>query len=55
MVCDPTRPSLNEVASSAGVSSRARLVDVLDKLANGWKMDRLDELLPPNWKAGQSG
>jgi hypothetical protein len=26
-----------------------------NKLANGWKMDRLDELLPPNWKAGQQG
>jgi len=42
-------------AKLAGVNPRAWLADVLDKLANGWKTTRLDELLPPNWKAGQPG
>ena len=38
-----------ETAARAGVDLRAYLQDILMKIAGGWKMNRLDELLPENW------
>ncbi|HEX5752315.1 MAG TPA: transposase domain-containing protein [Archangium sp.] len=35
----------------AGVDPWAYLTDVLEKLAGGWPQCRLEELLPPMWKA----
>jgi len=34
-----------------GVSPLPYLTDVLGKLANGWDVTRLDELLPHQWRA----
>ena len=36
-----------------GVNPNAYLRDVFDKLANGWKMNRLEELLPRQWQAAR--
>lgn len=36
-----------------GVNPNAYLRDVFDKLANGWKMNRLEELLPKQWQAAR--
>jgi transposase len=41
--------SVLETAERAGLDVRAYLRDVLVKLSAGWKMSRLDELLPENW------
>lgn len=38
-----------ETAKRAGIDRRAYLHDLLVKLSGGWKMSRLDELLPENW------
>ena len=40
-----------ETAARAGVDLRAYVHDVLVKIAGGWKMSRIDELLPKNWAA----
>lgn len=37
-----------------GVEPWEYLTDVFAKLAGGWKWSRLDELLPPNWKAARA-
>ncbi|WP_257463561.1 transposase domain-containing protein [Archangium lipolyticum] len=37
----------------AGVEPWAYLADVLEKLARGWPQRRLEELLPPMWKAAR--
>lgn len=37
----------------AGVDPWAWLADVLEKLAQGWPQRRLEELLPPMWKAAR--
>lgn len=37
----------------AGVEPWAYLADVLEKLASGWPQRRLEELLPPMWKAAR--
>ena len=37
----------------AGVDPWAYLADVLEKLAQGWPQRRLEELLPPMWKASR--
>ncbi len=37
----------------AGVDPWAYLTDVLEKLAQGWPRRRLEELLPPMWKAAR--
>ncbi len=42
-----------ETASRAGVDIRAYVQDVLTKVAAGWKMTHLDQLLPENWAAQQ--
>ena len=39
-----------KTAKRAGVDVRAYLHDVLTKIAGGWLMSRLDELLPENWQ-----
>jgi transposase len=36
-----------------GVNPNAYLRDVFDKFANGWKMNRLEELLPMQWQAAR--
>ena len=36
-----------------GVDPNAYLRDVFDKLANGWKASRLEELLPKRWQAAR--
>jgi transposase len=36
-----------------GVNPNAYLRDDFDKLANGWKMNRLEELLPKQWQAAR--
>lgn len=41
--------SLMRTCAQYGVPPLPYLTDVLDKLAAGWTMDRLDELLPPRW------
>ncbi|WNG35833.1 IS66 family transposase [Archangium violaceum] len=38
----------------AGVEPWAYLADVLEKLASGWPQRRLEELLPPMWKAART-
>jgi len=38
----------------AGVEPWAYLTDVLEKLATGWPQRRLEELLPPMWKAARA-
>ncbi|WP_395825494.1 transposase domain-containing protein [Archangium minus] len=38
----------------AGVEPWAYLADVLEKLAQGWPQRRLEELLPPMWKAARA-
>ena len=38
-----------ETAARRGVNLQRYLRDVLEKLASGWLMSRLDELLPANW------
>ena len=38
----------------AGVEPWAYLTDVLEKLASGWPQRRLEELLPPMWKAARA-
>jgi len=38
-----------ETAARQGIDLRAYLSDVLLKIAGGWKLNRLDELLPENW------
>ena len=40
-----------ETAARAGLDLRAYLHDVLVKIADGWRMARIDELLPGNWAA----
>ncbi|MCH9688641.1 MAG: transposase [Deltaproteobacteria bacterium] len=40
-----------ETAKRAGVDLRAYLVDVLTKIAGGWKQSRIDELLPHRWRS----
>lgn len=47
--------SVLETAERAGVDLRAYVHDVLVKLAGGWKMSRLDELLPENWTPAAAG
>lgn len=42
-------------ARHAGLNVRAYLIDVLGKLAGGWKARRLTELLPANWERLHSG
>ncbi|WP_343211148.1 transposase domain-containing protein [Archangium violaceum] len=37
----------------AGVDPQAYLTDVLEKLSRGWPRRRLEELLPPMWKASR--
>ena len=37
-------------ALAFGLNPSEYLTDVFDKLATGWPINRLDELLPPNWK-----
>jgi hypothetical protein len=37
----------------AGVDPWAYLTDVLEKLASDWPQRRLEELLPPMWKAAR--
>ena len=41
--------SLTRTCAQYGVPPLAYFTDVLTKLANGWSMDRLDELLPHQW------
>jgi len=41
--------SVIHTAERAGVDLRAYLHDVLVKIAGGWPMSRIDELLPHNW------
>jgi len=43
--------SLTRTCAQYGVPPLAYLTDVLTKLAKGWTMDRLDELLPHQWQA----
>ena len=43
--------SVIKTAERAGVDLRAYIHDVLVKIAGGWPMSRLDELLPKNWAA----
>ncbi|MEM7159379.1 MAG: IS66 family transposase [Myxococcota bacterium] len=43
-----------KTAKRAGVDLRAYLMDVLTKIAGGWKQARLDELLPHRWQAPAS-
>jgi len=43
-----------ETAARQGIDLRAYLSDVLLKIAGGWKLSRLDELLPENWAAAQA-
>jgi len=40
-----------ETAARQGIDLRAYLSDIFMKIAGGWKMSRLDELLPENWRA----
>ena len=42
-------------ARHAGLPVRAYLVDVLDKLASGWKARRIGELLPYQWAVAGQG
>ncbi len=44
--------SLTRTCAQYGVPPLAYFTDVLTKLANGWSMDRLDELLPHRWQTG---
>lgn len=37
-----------------GVEPAAYLQDILEKMAGGWPQARIEELLPPFWKPGQS-
>jgi len=39
-------------ARHAGLDTRTYLIDVLGKLANGWKTRRIGELIPTRWKPG---
>ena len=43
-----------ETAERQGVDLRAYLSDVLMKIAGGWTIGRIDELLPENWKPSAS-
>jgi len=43
-----------ETANRAGLDVRAYLRDVLVRLSAGWPQSRLDELLPENWRPGDS-
>jgi transposase len=43
--------SLMRTCAQYGVPPLAYLTEVLTKLANGWSMGRLDELLPHQWQA----
>lgn len=43
--------SILRTAAQHGVAPLPYLTDVLTKLAAGWDVDRLDELLPDRWKA----
>jgi hypothetical protein len=45
--------SLISTCVLCAVEPFAYLRDVLEKLAGGWLHSRLDELLPPHWKAAQ--
>ena len=44
--------SLTRTCAQYGVPPLAYFTDVLTKLADGWSMDRLEELLPHRWKPG---
>jgi hypothetical protein len=46
--------SLIETCKLNGVEPYAYLADVLQRMRDGHSVNRLDELLPWNWKAGKS-
>lgn len=44
--------TLIATAEAAQIDARVYIEDVMRKLVGGWKSNRLDELLPSNWKPG---
>jgi transposase len=47
--------SLIETCKLNGIDPQAYLVDILARIARGHTINRLDRLLPWNWKTGQVG
>ena len=46
--------SLTRTCTQYGVPPLAYFTDVLGKLASGWPVNRLDEILPQQWRPAQS-
>lgn len=47
-------PSLLETAKLKSVNPQDWLADVLDRIGQGYRINRIDELLPWNWSFSQT-